>query len=66
MTHTEQSYKDDAHHIRSAESAGLTLCGQEAARHYTLPADTTVWPDGNAACWTCWDARRDMLRSTSS
>lgn len=52
---------DDAHHIRQPEHAWLTLCGQDAATLHVLPADTTVWPDGNAACWTCWAIARDAL-----
>lgn len=56
-------YGDDAHHIRAAKGSRRTLCGGPAARLNTLPADTTVWPDGNAACWTCWDERRKALRT---
>lgn len=52
---------DDAHHILAPDDSGQTLCGQDARKLYTLPPDLTVWPDGNAACWTCWDVRRTAL-----
>lgn len=59
----ESAYWDDAHHIRSAKDSTKTLCGQDAAKLHTLAADTTVWPDANAACWTCWDMRGAELRN---
>lgn len=52
---------DDAHHIRAVKGSRWTLCKQKAAELNTLPADTMVWPDGNAACWTCWDERRAVV-----
>jgi hypothetical protein len=58
-----QSEWDDAHHIRSAKRPERTLCGQDAAHLTVLSAGTTVWPDGNAACWTCWDMRRQILNA---
>ena len=52
---------DDAHHILSSDRPGRTLCGGNASKLHTFPPDLKVWPDGNAACWTCWTVQRERL-----